>query len=38
MIGAKTQQMNSLIKFNIDTLSKILFLIEPLENVWSKKI
>ena len=24
-------------KFNIDTLSKILFLIEPLENVWSKK-
>ena len=37
MIGAKTQQMNSLIKFNIDTLSKILFLIEPLENVWSKK-
>ena len=37
MIGVKIQQMNSLIKFNIDTLSKILFLIEPLENVWSKK-
>lgn len=29
--------MNNLIKFNIDTLSKILVLIEPLENVWSKK-
>jgi len=29
--------MSNLINFNIDTLSKILFVIETLESVWSRK-